>query len=116
MFLTGIDGLNKPPTVTASEMLRLNMSIPPCPPTTCATYSRLGVIGGDNAGFPNGRRLADDVIDSAIQVVEGFLLGQDTGLGDGVDTNDLPFGRTFPYLAVPSSGSNPAPHGAMHTQ
>jgi hypothetical protein len=72
--------------------------------------SRLGVIGGDNAGFPNGRRLSDDVLDVALQVVEGVLVGQDTGLGDGVNTNDDSFGSAFPYLALPESGSDHDPH------
>jgi Domain of unknown function (DUF4331) len=110
VFLTGITGLNQPPHVTGSEMLRLNYTIPPCEPSSCANYSRMGVIGGDNAGFPNGRRLGDDVIDIAVQVVEGFLLGQDTGLGDGVNANDVAFRSTFPYLALPHPGSVANPH------
>ena len=60
----------------ASEQLRLNMAVPPT-----AQPDRLGVIGGDFAGFPNGRRLSDDVIDIALRVVEGELLGQATGPG-----------------------------------
>jgi len=84
----------------------LNMSIAPCT-TGCST---LGVIGGDNAGFPNGRRLSDDVLDVAIQVVEGVLVGQDTGLGDNVDANDENFKSSFPYLALPESGSDHDPH------
>jgi hypothetical protein len=110
VFLTGIPGLNQPPKVEPSEMLRLNMSIPPCEPGSCAEYSRLGVIGGDNAGYPNGRRLADDVIDISIQVVVGELIGNPNDLGDGVDTNDVPFGDDFPYVVVPHSGSDPDPH------
>jgi len=106
VFLTGIPGLNMPPNVVASEQLRLNMSIPPCT-TAC---SPLGVIGGDNAGYPNGRRLSDDIIDISLQVVEGFLLGQQTGLSDGVNANDKTFLSSFPYLAYPTSGSNPNPH------
>jgi hypothetical protein len=78
------------------------MSIDPCT-SACST---LGVIGGDNAGFPNGRRLSDDVLDASLQVVEGVLVGQDTGLGDGVNANDVSFGHSFPYLALPHSGSN----------
>ncbi len=101
VFLTGVDGLNMPDGVVASEELRLNMSIDPCS-SACST---LGVIDGDNAGFPNGRRLSDDVLDVALQVVEGVLVGQDTGLGDGVDANDKSFGSSFPYLALPHSGS-----------
>jgi len=110
VFLTGLQGLNQPPNVTPSEELRLNTSIPPCVPPNC-TPNRLGVIGGDNAGYPNGRRLADDVIDITLQVAEGFLLGQKTGLGDGVDANDKPFLTSFPYLAYPTSGSVAMPHG-----
>ena len=102
VFLTGVDGLNMPDGVVPSEELRLNMSIDPCT-SACST---LGVIGGDNAGFPNGRRLSDDVLDMALQVVEGVLVGQDTGLGDGVDANDKSFGGSFPYLALPHSGSS----------
>jgi len=101
VFLTGVQGLNKPPNVVPSEELRLNMSIPPCT-TGCST---LGVIGGDNAGFPNGRRLTDDVLDISLQAIEGVLVGQSTGLGDGVDANDESFGHSFPYLALPHSGS-----------
>jgi hypothetical protein len=114
VFLTGLPGLNQPPGVRASEMLRLNTAIPPCEPGSCAEYSRLGVIGGDNAGFPNGRRLADDTIDVALRVVEGALIpGHDPivdQLTDGVDENDLGFQGAFPYLALPHSGSNPSPH------
>jgi hypothetical protein len=102
VFLTGVPGLNKPPHVVPSEELRLNMSIAPCT-SGCST---LGVIGGDNAGFPNGRRLSDDVLDASLQVVEGVLVGQDTGLGDGVDANDESFGHSFPYLSLPHSGSS----------
>jgi hypothetical protein len=87
-------------------MLRLNMSIPPCP----SACSRLGVLEGDLAGFPNGRRLQDDVIDIALQVVEGELVGSPNDLGDDVPENDVPFGGTFPYVALPHPGSAPMPH------
>jgi hypothetical protein len=106
VFLTGVDGLNMPDNVVPSEELRLNMSIAPCT-SACST---LGVIDGDNAGYPNGRRLGDDVLDISLQVVEGVLVGQDTGLGDGVDLNDRTFRSAFPYLALPHSGSDPSPH------
>jgi hypothetical protein len=86
-------------------MLRLNMSIPPCE-EGCETYSALGVIGGDVAGFPNGRRLADDIIDVAVQVVEGELIGSPNDLGDGVGANDIPFRATFPYVGLAHSGSD----------
>jgi hypothetical protein len=110
VFLTGVDGLNMPDGVQASEMLRLNTAIPPC----SATCSTLGVLGGDVAGFPNGRRLSDDTIDEALRVVLGVLLPDHQAIadsiGDGVDANDVPFLDAFPYVAYPHSGSDAAPH------
>ena len=111
VFLTGIEGLNQPAGVEPAEMLRLNLNTVPCEMGSCEDYSRLGVVGGDNAGFPNGRRLADDVIDIALQVVEGELVDNPNDLGDGVDANELAFRSTFPYVALPHRGSDPAPHG-----
>jgi hypothetical protein len=110
VFLTGVDGLNKPDKVRPSEMIRLNMSIPPCEPAECEDYSTLGVIGGDIAGYPNGRRLADDVIDISLQVVMGELVGQPNDLGDAVDANDFDFGDSFPYVSLPTAGSDSNPH------
>jgi hypothetical protein len=101
VFLTGVPGLNQPRGVRPAEMIRLNTSIPPS-----KSPNRLGVLAGDKAGFPNGRRLADDVVDISLQVVEGRLLGAKVAsLGDGVNANDKAFGGTFPYVALPSSGS-----------
>ena len=106
VFLTGVDGLNKPANLTApGEMLRLNTSIPPT-----ESPERLGVIAGDNAGFPNGRRLTDDVIDISLQVVEGELVGSPNDLGDAVGENDKAFGDTFPYVALPHDGSVGGPY------
>ncbi|MBS1493678.1 MAG: DUF4331 family protein [Bacteroidetes bacterium] len=109
VFLTGVSGLNQRPqdTRTPSEQLRINLGIAPVP---FANENRLGVIAGDNAGFPNGRRLKDDVVDIALRVVGGVLLGPpySTGinaqLGDGVQRNDKDFATTFPYLAAPHQG------------
>ena len=110
VFLTGIPGVNQPAGQTAGcEMLRLNMTIPPS-----ATSNRFGVIAGDAAGFPNGRRLSDDVVDVALRVVAGgyvltpdFNVAPNNQLGDGVDANDLPFMPQFPYVALPH---NPLDH------
>jgi hypothetical protein len=110
VFLKGLKGLNKIKGVTPSEQLRVNMRTPICEPGSCAAYSRLGVIGGDAAGYPNGRRLADDVVDIALQVVEGELIGNPNDLGDGVDSNDKAFRAHFPYVALPWRGSDPKPH------
>jgi len=111
VYLTGVDGINQPSNLRKpSEQLRLNMSIPPCEPGTCAGFSTLGVIGGDNAGFPNGRRLPDDVIDISLQVVMGELVGQPNDLADGVNANDVDFSDSFPYVGLPKPGSDPAPH------
>ena len=110
VFLTGIEGLTQPQNVEPSEMLRLNLSTAPCEQGTCAEYSPLGVIGGDNSGFPNGRRLADDVIDISLQVFEGELIGNPNELSDGVNSNEKPFESMFPYVGLPHRGSDPAPH------
>ncbi|SDY76097.1 Pentapeptide repeat-containing protein [Modestobacter sp. DSM 44400] len=111
-----------PAAFQPSEMLRLNMSI--TAPTSLPDAegktqpleqaSRLGVVGGDIQGFPNGRRLADDVVDIEILALEGIynvnavpadrqaafeaLKG-----GDLVDSNDNAFSGTFPYIAGPNT-------------
>ncbi|MFD4603183.1 DUF4331 domain-containing protein [Streptomyces sp. NPDC058464] len=104
VFLTGVKGLNTlQPQAKPSEMLRLNTSIKPT-----AKPKRLGVLDGDNQGFPNGRRLTDDVIDEALQVVEGELVGSKNDLGDAVDKNDKSFEKYFPYVAEPTAGSRGA--------
>ena len=105
--LQGIPGLNEHKgkfAGTPVDTLKLNLGIAPS-----ATPDRFGVIGGDTAGYPNGRRLEDDVVDIDLQVVAGFLKGNQVPLGDGVDETDKPFLSTFPYLAAPDSGfdSNP---------
>ena len=71
-FLTGVPKLNQPMHVTPSEMLRLNTSVNPTPP---ASQNDLGVLGGDLAGFPNGRRPYDDITDITLRVAEGALCG-----------------------------------------
>jgi hypothetical protein len=100
VLLTGVPGLNfTGPTL--ADMLRVNLSIAP---TT--TPHRLGVFGGDTAGFPNGRRLEDDVVDIAERAVAGKLKGHPAGdlLGDGVDGNDVANLSAFPYENDPPSG------------
>ena len=109
VFLKGLSGLNRPPGVTPSEQLRLNMTTPLCE-ESCGTHSSLGVIGGDNAGFPNGRRLGDDILDIALQVVEGELVGNPNTLADGVDENDVEFDESFPYIGLPFAGSDATVH------
>ena len=99
-LLTGIPGVTQiragaPPTDT----LKINLGVPPSD-----TENRFGVIGGDNAGFPNGRRLGDDVVDIAERVVGGYLKGNKLPLGDGVDRNDRAFRSEFPYVALPTAG------------
>jgi len=92
---------DKPSDVAPSEQLRLNMSVPPT-----VEPNSLGVIAGDLAGFPNGRRLADDVVDIELKVLEGVLFGADTSVfTDKVNSNDLVFGRSFPYVALPHNSS-----------
>jgi hypothetical protein len=116
IFLTGLKGLNQPTSVKPAEMLRLNTNIMPA-----TSPNRLGVLAGDNAGFPNGRRLADDVVDIELQALEGAVSVNASGAptavnivkplagGDGVNANDVAFGTSFPYLALPHSGSSTRP-------
>jgi hypothetical protein len=87
-------------------MLRLNTGIPPS-----SRPHRLGVLGGDLSGFPNGRRVGDDVVDIALQAVAGatpltpdFVRAPNNRLGDGVDQNDKEYLSTFPFLTVPHAG------------
>jgi len=108
VLLTGIPKLNYTGTKLADE-LRLNLSIAPA---AADKANRLGVIGGDNAGYPNGRRLGDDVIDIDERVVAGELIGHKLPLGDGVDANDVPFLTSFPYVAPPFSGFDDT-HGQL---
>jgi hypothetical protein len=104
-FLTGISGLNQPADVTPAEMMRLNTSIAPTPK---GAQSELGVLGGDVAGFPNGRRPGDDVVDLSLRVVVGALIddagcapGNTLPLTDGAFVNDQAFDDFFPYLRTP---------------
>jgi hypothetical protein len=87
---------------TQADELRLNLGI--APTAAVGQGNRLGVLGGDLAGWPNGRRLEDDVIDIAERAVGGALIGHSLPLGDGVDANDVPYMTTFPYEADPFSG------------
>ncbi|HET6944951.1 MAG TPA: DUF4331 domain-containing protein [Gaiellaceae bacterium] len=86
---------------TQADELRLNLSIPPTP---FDKINRLGVLGNDLAGYPNGRRLEDDVVDISERAVGGVLIGHSLPLGDGVDANDVPNLHVFPYEPAPFSG------------
>ena len=130
-FLTGIAGVNKPANVIASEMLRLNTAIPAVP---IAQQNRLGIVGAilagqpDRAGYPNGRRPKDDVVDISLVAVMGGLCvanGTMNALGFGAACNPaaVPLGATaftlhdavdqavvpllpgFPYLFTPTPGA-----------
>lgn len=83
-----------------SELLRLDLSVPPVP---LASQKRLTVLDGDNAGWPNGRRPIDDVTDIAIRVIGGTNY---LSASDGVDTNDKPLPDVFPFIASPWDGRN----------
>ncbi|MEO8383191.1 MAG: DUF4331 domain-containing protein [Acidobacteriota bacterium] len=110
VFLTGLPGANQPPNVIPAEMLRLNVAVP-----VTAQPNRLGALAGDNGGFPNGRRLADDVVDITLRVaagvlVPGFNKSPNNALTDGVDANDKAFLSTFPYAPLPNQGFESRPH------
>ncbi len=100
VLLTGIPKVTFTGNTPADE-LRLNLTIPP---TAAGKVNTFGVVGGDNAGFPNGRRLVDDVVDVEERAVAGFLKGKKVPLGDGVNADaNKPLGH-FPYVATPYSG------------
>ena len=122
-FLTGFPGVNQLATVTPSEMIRLNTAVPA---TAIGSQEPLGVAAGDLAGFPNGRRPGDDVVDIALRVVMGALchdlplpsgaanLGYcapaDAPSGttpyiDGAPVDATMFTATFPYVNTPVAGS-----------
>jgi hypothetical protein len=109
---------------TPHEYLRLNVAIPPS-----AVENRLGLLGNDPAGFPNGRRVGDDVVDIELRAVLGgtpfnpnnpasgtanpFNVAPNNTIGDGVDSNDVPYLTRFPYLGTPHPGNvngNGEPH------
>lgn len=108
VFLTGVEGLNMPANVMPSEMLRLNTSIAP---VGAAAQSPLGVLGGDTAGFPNGRRPGDDVVDIALRAVMGALLPADQAPDGQLPYTDQTyidatmFDTAFPYLVTPLPGA-----------
>ncbi|HEX2414313.1 MAG TPA: DUF4331 domain-containing protein [Thermoleophilaceae bacterium] len=106
-LLTGLPGLTQiGKNPAAADTLKLNLGVPPS-----ANPSRFGALAGDNAGFPNGRRLIDDVVDIELRVIAGALLpanqgGKQIPLGDGVDRNDKPFRSAFPYVSLANDGFN----------
>jgi hypothetical protein len=100
------------PAGPIADLLRLNTGVPATPP---AMASRLGLIGGDAAGFPNGRRLFDDVTDITLRVgvggvlaapFPGFTPGVNDRLGDGVNVDDQPYHAAFPYVGSAPDGRN----------
>jgi hypothetical protein len=86
-----------------ADLLRLNTGVAPTP---MPSRKRLGLLAGDAAGFPNGRRVSDDVLDIMLRAAAGILAGPQYNyqIGDGVNTNDVPFQETFPYVAWAQSG------------
>ncbi len=94
------------PAGPVADLLRLNTGVPP---TSAFQRKRMAVLAGDLGGFPNGRRLTDDVVDIAARVVAGALVDgyntpPNTRIGDGVNTNDVPTQNKFPYVAWAHSG------------
>ncbi|MGH9868461.1 MAG: DUF4331 domain-containing protein [Candidatus Polarisedimenticolia bacterium] len=102
------------PAGPVADLLRLNVGVAPTP---AAGASRLGLLGGDPAGFPNGRRVFDDVTDIVLRLVVGGVLANDASgaslnrfpnnrLGDGVNVNDKDYSAGFPYVAPSQDGRN----------
>ncbi|HLW69772.1 MAG TPA: DUF4331 domain-containing protein [Candidatus Binataceae bacterium] len=120
VFLTGLSGLNQPPNVVASEEMRLNTAFAVTP---FGLQSRLGALGGDDSGYPNGRRPGDDVVDITLQVAMGALINPGGfGFGtpsqapsgnlpftDGAYLDETFFNVAFPYLLTPIPGSPNGP-------
>ena len=122
-FLTGVAGVNQPHNVVPSEMLRLNTALPSTPKGSQNSLGALdcfvdgaltlGNPGCDPAGFPNGRRPGDDVVDIELRVAMGTLLPPGPGkpasanlpYTDGALVEDSQFDATFPYLTTPLPGS-----------
>ncbi len=116
IFATGIKAGSVPNAPTFNtflsdgkphEMMRLNVAIPPS-----AEPNPLGLLGGDPAGHPNGRRVFDDVTDIALRAMAGGTpftpttnKAPNNTLGDGVGQNDVPYLDKFPYLALPHPGN-----------
>jgi hypothetical protein len=124
-FLTGVPGVNQFSNGKTCEMMRLNTALPATPvgkqnrlgAALCVPYGTVTTSnpGCDVAGFPNGRRPIDDVVDIALDVVEGYLLPKGSApayattatlFTDGVDQAAVPFQPTFPYLSTPTRGAN----------
>ncbi len=114
-FLTGFKGVNQLASVTPSEMQRLNTGIAP---TAKDKQNTLGVAGGDLAGFPNGRRPGDDVVDIELRVAMGAVCHLGLGLcspanapvgnqaiTDGAPISSADFDNQFPYLTTPIPGA-----------
>jgi len=93
-------------TGPVADLLRLNTGIPP---TAIGSQKRLGFLVGDLAGFPDGRRPIDDVVDIASRTVAGILIDSKkygAAIGDGVQLNDVGYGTTFPWVKPAHSGRN----------
>ena len=104
-------GCGKDDAGPVADLLRLNTGIPPTP---FDKAKRLGFVAGDSAGFPNGRRPVDDVVDIAARAVAGILVDSKvygTPIGDGVNTAASPTTPGFPFLAPAYSGRDSAHAG-----
>ena len=124
ILLTGVPTLNFTGD-TPADLLRLNVKVAPTAPV--GHGKPLGVLAGDLAGFPNGRRLEDDVTDIELRAIAdgygGFLetnfglpnLSPNNIVGDGVNVNDRAFMQTFPYLATPHQGYDHSHHAVGST-
>jgi hypothetical protein len=131
IFVTGIPAGAVPgaPTFTTflsdgqpHEYLRLNVAIAPVGPDATG-FSRLGLLGNDIGGFPNGRRVHDDVVDIEVRALLGgtpftpaFNVAPNNIFSDGVGANFEGFLTRFPYLQTPNAGNTPRPTNFPATQ
>jgi hypothetical protein len=119
ILLTGIPkgvvpGFQNFTGTTQADMLRLNVAIPPT-----KDPNPIGLVAGDPAGFPNGRRIIDDVVAIELRAVAGATIplvdpsytpdAASGGLNDGTSNTNLPYLESFPYLGNPAGGYQTKP-------
>ena len=99
-------GLSAANALPPADLLRVNLAVAVNP-----TPNRLAVLAGDTGGFPNGRRLIDDVVDIELRLLAGgtpftpaYNISPNNALTDGVDGNDVAFLSNFPYVGTPFDG------------
>ena len=113
-----VDGFQNYTGKTQADLMRLNVAVKPS-----ADPNPLGLVAGDAAGFPNGRRLADDVVTVELRAIAGLTIklvdpsytpdGAASAVKDGTTNTNPPFLDSFPYLGTPGGGYQSTPGTAV---